>query len=78
MSNTLVLELAEPVYKQLTKKAKKRGQTPEQFVLAWVENITQEVQDPLLQLAGVFEAEMADISARHDEYIGAQLQLSHG
>lgn len=72
MSNKLVLELPDPTYEQLTKKAKKRGQTPEQFILAWVENITQGDDDPLLYLAGIFEASVTDISDRHNEYFGEQ------
>jgi hypothetical protein len=30
--------------------------------------------DPLLQLAGVFESDIADIGERHDEYIGEALK----
>lgn len=35
--------------------------------------VKQQADDPLLQLAGILESELTDISARHDEYIGQSL-----
>jgi hypothetical protein len=29
--------------------------------------------DPLLPLAGAFESDLADVSARHDDYLGQSL-----
>ena len=42
------------------------------------EGIQQTRQDPLLQLAGVIEAEVTDVAKRHDEYIGQALRRENG
>jgi len=85
MAKTLTLELADNIYEVLLKTSAQIGQTPEQIIIEWVESkIKQTVQDPLLQLAGIFplrgrsnEADITDVSERHDEYIGAALRDTH-
>jgi uncharacterized protein (DUF433 family) len=42
------------------------------------EGIQQTRQDPLLQLAGVIEAEVTDVAERHDQYIGRALRHKNG
>lgn len=80
MTNSLTLELPAPVYEWLVFKASESGRTPEQMILAWVETAAKHEKDDdsLLQLAGIFEADVTDIAERHDDYIGQQLSLHHG
>ncbi len=74
MGHTLILEVPEEVYQPLIKKAQRVGQTPEKVVLEWLTNAVKPLtDDPLLQLAGVFDSEVTDISEKHDEYIGQGL-----
>lgn len=74
MVHTLILEVPEEVYEPLVKKAKQAGQTPEKMVAQWLANAIQPLtDDPLLQLAGVFESDVTDVSEKHDEYIGQGL-----
>ena len=78
MAKILTLELSDNIYEVLLKTSTQIGQTPEQIIIEWVETkIKQTVQDPLLQLAGIFEANITDVSERHDEYIGAGLRDTH-
>ena len=78
MAKTLVLELADNTDENLLQRSDQIGQTPEQIILEWIEHhLNQTRQDPLLQLAGIFEAETSDISTRHDEYIGETLSSNH-
>lgn len=78
MSKTLTLEISDPIYQMLLKTAKQIGQTPEQVVLNWLENrVKQSTKDPLLQLAGIFDSDLTDISEHHDEYIGNALRDNH-
>ena len=79
LANTLTLQLPETTYAQLVRRAQRSGQAPEQIALQWIINAVQaETEDPLLQLAGIFAAETPDISERHDEYIGHEVQHAHG
>ena len=49
--------------------------TPEKPVMEPArERIEETVEDSLLQLAGIFESDCTDISARHDAYIGEGLR----
>ena len=74
MVHTLVLEVPEELYEPLVKKAKQTGQAPEKVVLEWLKKTIQPLhEDPLLQLAGIFESDLTDIGEKHDEYIGQGL-----
>lgn len=78
MAKTLTLEIPDDVYEPLLKRARQIGQTPEQIISQWIEcAVKQLTSDPLLQLAGVFESDVTDISERHDEYIGQNLRSNH-
>lgn len=75
MSTALTLLIPDHIYTPLLKTATSVGKTPEQFVLEWVEKITnREEDDPLLQLAGIFECKIANVSDAHDEYFGQTLR----
>jgi hypothetical protein len=74
MGHTLIVEIPEKVYEPLLRKAKEVGQTPEKVVADWLANAVQSfTDDPLLQLAGIFESEVQDVAEKHDEYIGQGL-----
>jgi hypothetical protein len=75
MTKTLMLELSDNIYDVLLETSAQVGQTPEQFILEWVEHrIKEAASDPLLQLAGTIESDITDVSERHDEYLGAALK----
>jgi hypothetical protein len=80
MEHTLILEVPEEVYQPLIKKAQQVGLTPEKVVLQWlISAIKPLTGDPLLQLAGIFESGVTDVSEKHDEYIGQGLMRElHG
>ena len=78
LTNTLTLQVPETTYALLIRRAQQIGQTPEYLAAQWIIKAVQaEVDDPLLRLAGIFAAETADISERHDEYIGQEVQQAH-
>jgi hypothetical protein len=74
MGHTLKLEIPDELYEPLLQKAKATGQTLEELLTEWLSTAVQRLNnDPLLQLAGVFEAQVTDLSERHDSYIGQEL-----
>lgn len=78
MAKTLTIEISDNIYASLIKVATQVGQTPEQVILHWIENrVDPATKDPLLALAGVFEAPMTDISEQHDDYIGTGIKGDH-
>ena len=78
MAKTLTIEVSDTIYTSLTQLATQIGQTPEQFILTWLESrVDLANKDPLLALAGVFEAPMTDISEQHDHYLGVNIQEDH-
>ncbi len=78
MSTTLTLEIPDQIYRPLRKKADQRGKTPDQIVLEWLGNIVKdELEDPLLRLAGAFSSDVTDIGTNHDFYIGQELRNIH-
>jgi hypothetical protein len=55
-------------------KRNKLWRTPEEFATEWLSTTVQRLTgDPLLQLAGVFESDVTDLSERHNDYIGQGL-----
>jgi hypothetical protein len=78
MAKTLTLQISDKTYKLLATTASQHGQTPEQIVSDWIEDrVKQTVEDPLLRLAGAFEAKVTDVSERHDEYFGQSLSTGY-
>jgi hypothetical protein len=74
MGHALTLEIPDHVYESLVKRAEQVGKTPEEIVMEWVAHASQLLtDDPLLQLAGAFASNLADVSARHDDYLGQSL-----
>ena len=78
MSTTLTLEIPDQIYRPLLKKADKRGKTLDQILIEWLgELVKDELDDPLLQLAGAFSSDITDIGTNHDFYIGQELRNTH-
>ena len=78
MSTTLTLEIPDQIYRPLQKKAKKRGEPLDQILIEWLgEAVKDELDDPLLQLAGAFSSHIKDIGINHDFYIGQELRNTH-
>lgn len=75
MAKALTLTLPDSVYHPLLTMADRAGQAPEQMISEWIENTVRQLtdEDPLLQLAGLFESDLTDISENHDNYIGQNL-----
>jgi hypothetical protein len=75
MTKALTLTLPDSLYDPLLRMADRAGQSPEQIVSEWTEKILRQLtnEDPLLQLAGIFESDLTDISRNHDSYIGQNL-----
>jgi len=58
MSTTLTLEIPDQIYRPLLKKANKRGKKLDQILIEWLgEVVKDELDDPLLQLAGAFSSD---------------------
>ncbi|OQY26698.1 MAG: hypothetical protein B6244_12750 [Candidatus Cloacimonetes bacterium 4572_55] len=78
MSTTLTLEIPDQIYRPLVKKADKRGKTLDQILIEWLGDVVKdEIDDPLLQLAGAFSSDIKDIGTNHDFYIGQELRKNH-
>ena len=74
MAQKLTLELPDDLYEPLRARADRTGKTPEQIVIASMEAALREpAEDDLLRLSGALASEHADISDRHDEYLGQAL-----
>lgn len=75
MSKALTLEISEPLYETILKRAVQYGQTPENIIITWIEKAAKSStkNDPLLQLAGIFQSNLTDIGEQHNEYLGKQL-----
>jgi hypothetical protein len=78
MSTTLTLEIPDQIYRPLLKKADKHGKTLDQILIEWLGDVVKdELDDPLLQLAGAFSSDIKDIGTNHDFYIGQELRNTH-
>ncbi len=75
MTKALTLTLPDSVYDPLLRIADHTGLAPEQIIFEWIENNIRQLtdKDPLLQLAGIFDSDLTDISENHDKYIGQNL-----
>ncbi|MCU0645828.1 MAG: hypothetical protein MUC94_16405 [bacterium] len=75
MSIALTLQIPDHIYIPILNSASLIGKTPEQIISEWLEKMVSRINDdPLLQLAGVFESNIANVSDAHDEYIGQSLR----
>lgn len=78
MPTTLTLEIPDQIYRPLLKKADQRGETLDQIILEWLGNIVKDdLDDPLLQLAGAYASDITDVGTKHDFYIGQELRNNH-
>ena len=75
MAKALTLMIPDDIYEPILRKANRIGQSPEQVISEWIRNTVRQISedDPLLQLAGIFESDIKDISEHHDDYIGQNL-----
>jgi hypothetical protein len=70
----MTLDLPDEVYDPLARKAGHVGRKLEEVATEWlIAAARREAEDALLQLAGVFRAEVTDVADRHDYYIGQAL-----
>ena len=73
--HTLTLELPDDIYEPLLYQAQRDASTPEALLTQWaIQAVQPAPEDPLLKLLGSIEAEVSDVSAKHDEYLGRSLQ----
>lgn len=74
MNSILAIELPEKAYSSLRKMAERQRRKPEEVAAEMLTTtIQQAVEDPLLQLSGVFSGNLTDVGERHDEYLGQNL-----
>lgn len=74
MSQTLMLEISDDVYKVLTDIASREGKTPEEVGAEWVAITVKRMQnDPVEPFIGAFSSDVSDWASRHDEYLGETL-----
>jgi hypothetical protein len=74
MSHTLVVNLSDEAYAELVRASSEERQTPEAIASKILDNV---LPDPLLRLSGAIKTPIADIAARHDEYIGEGIHSGH-
>ncbi len=70
----LTLELPDEIYQPLLHQAQRSASTPEALLTEWAAQAVQTQKDPLLKLLGSIEADVSDVSGKHDEFIGRSLQ----
>jgi hypothetical protein len=68
MGHSITLNLPDDAWQNLLRASRDRNETPE---MAAEKLLSEAVSDPLMSLSGCLEYSRADISERHDEYIGA-------
>ena len=74
MWHPLTIDISEPAYHTLEKWAAQQGTTPEALARDWVARRIIELEDdPLMRWAGAIDSDVADVSQRHDEYLGQVL-----
>jgi hypothetical protein len=74
MSTTITLEIPDQIYGPLLKKADKKGKKLDHVLIELLGDIVKdELEDPLLQLAGAFSSDIKDIGTNHDFYIARRL-----
>ncbi|MEA1977095.1 MAG: CopG family transcriptional regulator [Chloroflexota bacterium] len=57
--------------------AKRRGESMAGLIRVGVDNLLQEVppeEDPLLEVIGLFDSGIGDLSEKHDEYIAQMIE----
>ena len=70
----LNLNLPEALSNSLSVRAAREGQTPNEFVLNSLERILSEnTEDPLLQVLGTLKADTPDLGQNHDKHLAHAL-----
>lgn len=71
MTHQLLLNVPENIYQKLIKKAQKQGETLENIVLNYLDQVNLETEeDPLEQFIGAFDSKNSDWLENHDYYLG--------
>ncbi len=74
MARTLTVTISDEDYQRLLQRATQAGRSPEALVEVWLVSALQPIaKDPLIQLSGSIQADVTDVSERHDDYIGQAL-----
>ena len=69
-----MLNLSDEAWEELARAASEKSQSPESIASNM---LNDSLPDPLLKLSGAIKSRVTDIAARHDEYIGEELQSNH-
>jgi len=78
MPTTLTLEIPDQIYRPLQRRADQQGKTLNQILIECLKDVVKdELDDPLLQLAGAFASDVTDIAENHDFYLGQELRNIH-
>ncbi len=77
-----VFQLSDEQYAKLAAYAAQHEQTPEKLFQEWVDKVTRNVDeellnDPLFQIAGMFAIGDPDLAAKHDEYLADTYRDNH-
>ena len=57
--------------------AKRRGESMAELIRVGVDNLLQDVppeEDPLLEVVGLYDSGISDLSEKHDEYIAQMIE----
>lgn len=74
MSQTLTLQIPEEMYRPLVEAAKRRGQSPEEFMLqSLMMSIQHFAEDPFEASIGSVQSNIPDWTEQHDRYLGENL-----
>ena len=85
MSRTIELEIPDALHERLEEAAAREGKTTQGIFMRLLESYVSSKprarpapeDDPVLQLAGVVDANVPDVGSRHDDYIGQALMDNH-
>lgn len=68
MGHSITINLSDKAWQDLLRAGQDRNEAPEAVAEKLLSDV---ISDPLMSLFGSLEYSSADISERHDEYIGA-------
>lgn len=78
MATALTVEIPDPIFRLLQRKAERLGKALEQLVIDRLgEIVKEESDDPLLRLAGIFSSDTQNIGAEHDLHLGQEARHAH-
>lgn len=79
VAHTLSIEVPEPVYEMLVKRAEETGQQPEALAAEWLASAAERTaqDDPLEPFIGAFDTGVDGWTTKHDQYLGSALLNDH-